>query len=219
MKSAAVIPAYNEKNTIEKIIANTSHFVNDVFVINDGSTDSTKNLKIFEKSNVHLLNHKINLGKGAALKTGCMAALENGAKFLVCLDGDDQHKPEDIPRFIDELKKGHDIVFGSRKIGRQMPAAMLMGNKFLTASISKMFKIFINDTQSGYRAFTADAFNKISWESSDYAVETEMIINAAKHNLKYKEIYIDTIYHDKYKGTTPMNGISIFAKIIFWKIR
>ncbi|MFH1457183.1 MAG: glycosyltransferase family 2 protein [Patescibacteria group bacterium] len=216
MKIVVIIPAYNEEKRIKNVISQIKTHSDEIIVVDDGSKDDTYGI-VSKDTDIIALQHDINLGKGAALKTGCEAAKKINADIIVCMDADGQHKAEDIPRFIEAIKQGNDIVFGSRTIGKGMPLMMFLGNKFLSSSICKLFKIFINDTQSGFRAFTKSAYEKIAWESNDYAVETEMIIRAAKKDLKYKEIEIETIYHDDYKGTTPVNGLQIFIKILKWR--
>ena len=72
--------------------------------------------------------------------------------------------------------------------------------------------------QSGYRAMTSEAYQKIKWKSTNYSVESEMIANAGRQRLKYKEITIKTIYSDKYKGTTVIDGVKIVLNMIWWKI-
>ncbi|MFH1822852.1 MAG: glycosyltransferase family 2 protein [Patescibacteria group bacterium] len=135
------------------------------------------------------------------------------------MDSDGQHKPEDISRFIEKLEKDNlDIVFGSRRIGKDMPLVMMLGNKFLSLSLSLLFKIYISDTQSGFRAIRSSVYPKIKWNSTRYAVETEMIVNASKNKLKFGEIEIQTIYRDNYKGTTIFDGLRIFYNILMWRI-
>lgn len=217
MKTIVIIPAYNEEKTIGGVISRIKNYVDQIIIIDDSSIDKTYQAAKEANNQTIVLQHEINLGKGAALKTGCEAALKLGADIIICMDADAQHKPEDIPRFIEKIKQGNDIVFGSRLVGKGMPLMMFLGNKFLSTVICKLFKIFIHDTQSGFRAFTSEAYKKIKWESADYAVETEMIIKTAENKLKYTEIDIDTIYYDNYKGTTPINGLQVFLKILKWK--
>ena len=99
----AVIPAYNEEKNIANIVKKTKKYVNDVVVVDDGSKDKTKELG--EKAGAVVLRHILNLGKGAALKTGCDYAFKRGAEYVIALDADAQHNPYDIPRFIEKLKK------------------------------------------------------------------------------------------------------------------
>lgn len=219
MKISVVIPTFNEEKDILKVLDKLQNFIKpeDIIIIDDCSLDNTYNLIKNFNPNLKILKHDINLGKGAALKTGCEAAIKLGADIIVCIDADDQHDPADISRLVEKINAGNDIVFGSRKIGKGMPLVKFLGNKFLSVVINKLFKIYINDTQSGFRAFTADAYQKIKWESREYDVEAEMIVKTAENNLKFDEIEIATVYHDDYKGTTPLNGLQIFFKILKWK--
>ena len=147
----------------------------------------------------------------------CEYALKKGAKKLVFIDADGQHRPEDIPRFLEGLKKA-DIVFGSRTLNKRMPLVLKFGNKFINTVNDLLFGVKLKDTQSGYRALTAKAYKKIKWASQDYSVESEMVANTGKKRLKYKEIPIKTIYADRYKGTTIIDGMKIVLNMVWWKI-
>lgn len=210
-----IIPAFNENKNITDIVKRSLNICNNVIVVDDGSKDNTG--EIAKKEGAIVLTHPLNMGKGAALKTGCDYALTKKAKIIIVLDADGQHKPEDIPRFIDALK-GNDIVFGSRKINKNMPFIFRLGNYCLNKFSSMLFGIYISDTQSGFRAFKSEIYPKIRWESSDYSMESEMIANVGKHKLKFKEITIDTIYGDKYKGTTIIDGLKIGLRMIKMKV-
>lgn len=219
MKTIVVIPAFNEGNRVRGIVIKTLDYVDKIIVIDDGSTENKKPKVNNISDKIIVLRHRINLGKGSALKTGCEAAIKLGADIIILMDADGQHKPDDIPRFIKEIEgQGLDIVFGSRKIGHNMPLMMTLGNRFLSTIIKFLFGVNISDTQSGFRAFKADIFDKIRWNSHNYSVETEMIVNTGKNKLRYSKIEIDTIYHDKYKGTTIFDGLRIFFNLLIWKI-
>ena len=219
MKIAAVIPARNEVNRIRQVVEQALAFVNYVVVVDDGSTDGTLSQLNDLGDKVIPLRHRVNLGKGSALKTGCDAALRLKADVIVCLDADGQHNPASIPNFIEALQQRNlDIVFGMRQFNRNMPVTMLIGNQFLSQCINKLFHVLVHDTQSGYRAFTALAYGKLRWHSSGYEAETEMIVRAGEKKLKYGEIDIDTIYHDNYKGTTAFDGMRILFHILRWKL-
>lgn len=217
-KVVAVIPAHNEGKRIADVIYKTKHFVDTVIVVDDGSTDNTADVAKQFGGNVVVLSQGINLGKGASLKTGCLAARRLKADAVVCLDADGQHNPEVIPQFIEALSQQHvDVVFGRRTFNDNMPFMMLFGNHVLSTVIKRLFHVVIHDTQSGYRAFTMVAFEKLYWESSGYEAETEMIVRMSEHRLKYAEVPIETIYHDHYKGTTVLDGIRILLYILRWK--
>ncbi len=211
----AVIPAYNEEMSIADIVRKTRKYIDKVIVVDDGSKDRTKD--IAEKAGAVVLRHIVNLGKGATLKTGCDYAAKKGANFIVVLDADAQHNPEDIPRFIEKLKK-YDVVFSYRKPSSKMPFVLRFGNWFISRIARFLYKVDLIDTQSGYRAFTREAYKKIRWNASDYSMESEMISRAGKQRLKYVQIPISTVYSDRYKGTTIIDGIKIVMGMFWWRM-
>ena len=212
-----VIPARNEAKNIGRVIEETKKFTNNIMVVDDGSSDTTS--QIAKENNVKVLKHIINLGKGGALKTGCDYAFRNGAEIIIAMDADLQHEPKEIPQFIKTLDEQKvDIVFGYRKLDKRMPFILKLGNNIINKLIILLYNINLRDSQSGYRCFTKEAYQKIRWEALDYSMESEMIARAGKNKLKYAEIPIQTIYHDKYKGTTVIDGIKIVVKMIWWKI-
>jgi len=210
----AVIPAYNEEKTIAGIIKETKRHIDKIIVVDDGSKDNTS--KAAKESNVLVLRHVVNLGKGAALKTGCDFAIKNNAKIIVALDADAQHDPREIPKFLENIKN-NDIVFGYRKLNKNMPLILKFGNWFINKTINFLYGVNIKDSQCGYRAFTSKAYKKIRWNASDYSMESEMIAKTGRYNLRYKEVPIQTIYSDKYKGTTILDGVKIVLNMILWR--
>jgi UDP-N-acetylglucosamine---dolichyl-phosphate N-acetylglucosaminyltransferase len=210
-----VIPAHNEEKYLEQVISATKKYCKNIVVVDDGSKDKTS--EIAKKKGTQLLKLKVNLGKGAALKTGCDYAYINGAKKIVVMDADGQHNPEQIPSFLNHLDN-YDIVFGYRQRSKNMPAILRFGNWFINKTVSFLYNVSLNDTQSGYRSFTNETYKKIRWQASDYSMESEMIANTGKHKLRYKQIPIETIYSDNYKGTTVIDGIKIVLKTISWRL-
>ncbi len=214
-----IIPAFNERERIVPIVDEAKRYVHEVIIVDDGSDDGSRRFLDGLTDRALVLRHRINLGKGCALRTGITAAIARGADVIVMMDADGQHKPSDIPRLVGALEeKDVDVVFGSRRINSSMPTAMRLGNHFFSIATNLLFRIFVSDTQSGFRAFKAAVYPKLEWQSPRYAAETEMIVNAGKHHLRYCEVLIDTIYHDKYKGTTVFDGLRIFANMLMWRI-
>lgn len=211
----AIIPAHNEEGSISRIIKKTKNYVDNVVVVDDGSGDKTKFLA--EKEGAVVLSHIVNLGKGAALKTGCDYAVKKGAQYIISLDADAQHNPEDIPRFVEKLSK-YDIVFSYRKLSSKMPLVLRFGNWFISNVVKMLYGIKLRDTQSGFRAFSSNAYRKIRWNAPDYSMESEMISKAGKQRLKYVQIPIETIYSDRYKGTTIIDGMKIVINMFWWKL-
>jgi len=222
MKLSIIIPCFNEKKTIADILRQIDETdlglaEKEIIVVDDGSTNISRqvleNLK--KKYKFILLSHKMNLGKGAALKTGCQAALKLGTDVIVAIDADGQHSPSDIPKLVEKLQKEKlDIIFGVREVNKKMPFLFRLGNKFLTKAINFLSNVSLSDTQTGFKAFTSRIYPKIAWQSSDYSVETEIIFNVGKNKLKYGQVPIRSVYKDIYKGTTIIDGLKIFFNLL-----
>ena len=215
MECCVIIPGYNEEKNIQKVIADVQKFTDNIIVVDDGSSDNTAQLA--RESGVTVLQHSVNLGKGAALKTGCDYAVRNGIQNIIVLDADGQHDPQEIPEFLNALQ-GNDIVFGKRRVSKSMPGVFRLGNQGISQILKILYGLKVEDSQCGYRAFTADAYKKMRWTVTDYFMETEMIVKAGKHKLKHTQVPIETIYADKYKGTTVVDGMKIVMKMIGWRL-
>jgi glycosyltransferase involved in cell wall biosynthesis len=212
-----VIPAYNEGRTIGEVLDGLLKAgYKNIIIVDDGSRDKTS--QICEKKKVTVLKHLVNLGKGAAVKTGCDFAVKQDAEVLVLFDADGQHEEKEIPMFLKALKS-KDIVFGYREFSKTMPIVFRIGNKFINYATKFLYNMDLKDTQCGFRAMTAKTYKKVRWEANDYSMETEMIANAGKHNLKYSEIPVKTIYSDRYKGTTIVDGIRIVINMLIWRFK
>lgn len=211
-----IIPAYNEEKNVGQVIKECKQYSDNIVLADDGSKDST--YKIGKKQNVHTVRHIINMGKGAALKTGCDYAYIKGAKYFIVIDADGQHKPKDIPLFLSALKD-NDIVFGSRKRNKNMPGVLKFGNWGINKIVEFLYGVKLSDTQSGFRAFTREAYTKIRWSCKHYGMESEMIVNVGKNKLMYKEVFIDTVYLDHYKGTTVIDGLKIGLNLFLWRLK
>lgn len=218
MKTIAVIPSFNEYQQIQKVVDAALTYVDAVVVVDDGSKHPLPD-HLTTNTRLTVLRHEINLGKGAAMKTGVQFALNKHFEVVVFLDADGQHRPEEIPRLLEPIQANRaDIVFGVRHFHHRMPLVAKMGNIFLSVMLGLLFRVRVSDTQSGFRAFRLAAYPQLAWESPRYAVETEMIVNVGKHHLRFAEVPIETIYLDKYKGTTVIDGIRIFLNMITWRI-
>ncbi len=210
-----VIPAYNEAGRLGEVVKQARNYASRVIVVDDGSTDGTG--AVAKKAGAIVLGHIINMGKGAALKTGCDFAIGQGAKVIITLDADAQHRPGDIPKFLEKMK-GVGMVFGCRGLNENMPPILRFGNRFITMLTSFLYGVSIPDTQSGFRAFTVETYKKIRWKANDYSMESEMIANVGRQKVKYAIVPIETLYPDRYKGTTVLDGIKIVLNLLRWKV-
>lgn len=217
MKTIAVIPAYNEGKTIARVVKNTKKYVDRVIVVDDFSKDNTS--YVAKEAGALVLRHPVNLGLGSSLKTGCEAALRLNGEVIITLDGDGQHDPKEIPKLVGLLEdEDLDIVFGRRPYDKKMPIVKKLGNWGIDTTSRVLFGIDVKDTQSGFRAFTADAYEKIKWDSQKYAVSSEIVMNAGKKKLRYANAVVKTIYLDEFKGTTVINGARIITQMMIWRM-
>jgi len=184
--------------------------------VDDGSTDNSRNIAC--ELNVQALRHATNLGKGAALKTGVEYAFSKGATTIITMDGDGQHNPKDIGKFLKEISQGYEVVLGTRQCLGKTPKIRTMGNR----TISQLIKLFlgkcVEDPLCGFRAFTKKAYSKIWWNSSDYGVETEQIVKIIKQRIKYNLIEVESSYLDNYKGVTIIDAFRVLIKLPCWFI-
>lgn len=215
-KYFVLIPAYNEEPRINEVLSAVKRYTQDIIVIDDGSIDKTG--EIAKKKGALVLRHRLNLGKGAAVKTGVEMAWYLKADSVVILDADQQHCPDEIPSFVNKLGEGFDIVFGSRKLGLNVPFTRLLGNKIASVLIKISFGICRSDLLCGFMAFTRKAYGQIKWDSARYGLETEIVVRTGKNKLKYAQIPVQTVYLDKYKGVTIIDALGVLLNIPRWLI-
>jgi len=215
MKIFIVIPALNEEKRIGEVLSEVKKQGFPFVVVDDGSKDKTS--QVARRFTPYVLRHKINLGKGAALKTGCLAAFALGAEAVILMDSDGQHRASDLPKFVKALESC-DVVFGVRNFGK-IPLVRLLGNKLITSIVGILFGIKVQDILCGFKAFTKGAFEKVRWYSSGYSVETEIVALTGKHHLKNCEVPVATLYYDKFKGLSIEQGLGILFEIIQFKLR
>jgi len=222
MKIAIVAPVFNEEKFIPNFVNSISTLGYPAYIIDDGSVDDTpkilSNLRV-KGTKVRIFKHNVNLGKGAAMKTGAEAAFSDGFDAVVFMDADGQHDINDFPKFVKKLNEGYEVVFGSRNMGMGVPLIRYVGNKLASLMISFLFGRYFSDILCGYRAITKKAYKEIKWESAGYAVETEMVIRTAKCKLMHCEVPVSTLYLDEFKGVSLIDAVGIFFDVLRWRIK
>ena len=213
VKTGILICAYNEEKHIKKVVNETLKYVKDVIVVNDGSKDNT--LKELKKTKAIILNHKVNKGKGEALKTGFKYAYEKGFDYLILMDGDGQHSPKDVPKFLKEIEKGCDLILGCRKKRHSdMPKRRRVSNFATSALISTKRRKWIKDTQCGFRAVRLSFLKNINLKRKSYDLESEMIIKMIKKGAKMKNLEVETIYGDETSTINPAKESFRFFRVL-----
>ncbi len=215
---AVILPAYNEARYIAKVLKKSKKIPFTFVVVDDGSNDAT--YQIATQLAPYVLRHKINLGKGAAMKTGAdFAFSELHAKAVIFMDSDDQHDPAELFTFFDALAKGHELIFGVRNFAHTMPIIKVLANRFASVVVYGLFGTYIPDIPSGYKAMTKKIYRKVQWQASNYRVELEIAVRTSRARLPFHQIPIKTIYHQHDKGTTLVDVFMMLFHVILWRIR
>jgi len=192
-KTLAIIPVYNRVEEISSVVRDVKNIIPDVVVIDDGSTDGSRDAAT--AAGAEVIMHERNRGKGAALKTGFQYAIEKGFDAVITLDGDGQHSPQDIPTLIEKFGAG-DIVIGSRmQRPSPMPSIIYWANRLFSCAISCIAGQTIRDTQSGFRLIHLSVLKNIRLKTSRYETETEILIKATRHDFSIAEVPVQIIYN------------------------
>ena len=198
---SVIIPAYNEEKTIGNVISDTASIMDglavpyEIIVIDDGSTDKTRQIASNHKALV--LSNKKNYGKGYSLRRALHYA--NG-DIIVTIDSDGEHKPKEIPDLIEPLFNGTDIVAGSRFLGKQRQATTKLnqiGNFLFNATIMTLTGKRVTDSQTGFRAIKKHVLDTLNLESDGYEIETEITVKSLKNGFTFEEKPI-TVERRKY---------------------
>jgi glycosyltransferase involved in cell wall biosynthesis len=208
----AVIPFYNERNTINEIIKRTLCFVDMIIAVNDGSDDGSEN-EIPVEPRVILITSPVNNGKGAALNLGFLKSTQMGFDLTVTLDADLQHPPEIIPLLLN--LGNYDIVIGNRLNNKnQMPVQRKLSNSITSFLLSIKTNQKIVDSQCGFRVYKTKILLTILPRFTGFEAESEIIVNAARKNLKIGFIDIPTIYANEKSKMRPVQAILGFLKVM-----
>lgn len=213
----AVIPFYNEKETLENILNETLNYVDLIFAVDDGSNDGWKYANHHDR--VHFINLDRNYGKGKALSAGFEAAIKNEIDIIITLDADLQHDPKYIPQLLKGLSL-FDVVIGNRlKNLIDMPIQRKMSNKITSFLLSIKTGQKIIDSQCGFRAYRLEVIKNIQSRYPGFEAESEMIIRAAEKGYKIGFVDVPTIYGNETSKMKPFQAIIGFLRVLFSSTR
>jgi len=212
----AIIPAFEEEETIMKVIEKTLGLADRIIVVNDASTNGTKReieMARFISPEITLLQNPKNMGKGASLRYAylhiiTMKPRDNDSIFTI--DADMQHDPLEMPKLIRKLNEGYDMVIGMRdksSYGKRKR----FGNAFLSIATSIMSGQRLHDSESGFRCYKMRVIKEISplLRTDRYGTEIEHIILASKRGFRIGEVGVSSHYI-RGKGVTVMDGVKNF---------
>ncbi|OGY63262.1 MAG: glycosyl transferase [Candidatus Harrisonbacteria bacterium RIFCSPLOWO2_02_FULL_41_13b] len=214
-KLSIVIAIYNEEKTLEEILkqieaVNLQALTKEIVLVDDGSTDKTRDILKNLENKYRVIYHEKNRGKGAAIQTGFSHITGD---FIIIQDADLEYDPNEYSRLLKPLMDGKaDVVYGSRFIGSDSHRVLYfwhnLGNKFLTTLSNIFTDLNLTDMETCYKAFTKEAVAKIlpRLTSNRFGIEPEITAQVAKNHLRIFEVGIS------YSGRTYTEG-----KKINWK--
>jgi len=210
------IPAFNEEKNIGEIVEKSLLYADKVIVCNDGSTDKTEE-RAREKGAV-IINHKKNLGYGAAIISLFEVARKQNTKIVITLDGDGQHNPEQIPTLISALTENNiDVVIGSRFLDKNSnsPGYRKTGIKIITSASNFGTNFKVSDSQSGFRAYSKKAIDLIHPTEEGMSVSTEILQKTSNWGLSVAEVPITVSYEGETSTQKPVpQGIVVLMNTL-----
>lgn len=199
------VPVFNNRSTVRDVAAACCSVLKNIVVVDDGSTDADI-ASLLSDIDVVVLKHKKNLGKGQAIRTAARYIEAQSGLYMITIDADGQHYPEEIVKFIPLiLENNSDIIIGCRNFNTDnIPKKSLFGRKFANFWLRVETGIYIDDCQSGFRAYPVRYLNQLKFKGSHYDFEAEVLAKAAWAGLQLKTVPINVHY------PAPQNRISSF---------
>jgi dolichol-phosphate mannosyltransferase len=221
MLISVVIPVFNEELTIGSVIERLTAvmqkigFKYEIIVVDDCSTD--RSLEISKSQSAKVFSLKKHMGKGYALRAGFAKAKGD---IITTIDSDGSHRPEELPRLLTPiLRNKADLVIGSRYLGQKPVAAKKLnaaGVRLFNFLIKILTRAEVSDSQSGYRVMKSVVLKNMRLKSSEYEIESEMLVKTARHGFRVIEVPIS--FEQRTYGTSrldPMvDGLKILLSIV-----
>jgi len=215
-----ILPAYNEATRIQPVIEEIARKGYNMVIVNDGSSDNTldviKESKRKYPDNIHIFSLIINRGVGVATQTGFDAVFQFNPKYVVSMDSDGQHSPDDLDNVIRPLVSGKaQAVIGVRPL-KDMPFSRNFANSVMNLLTRIFYGVNVSDSQTGFRAITAEALRKININARGYLISSEFIREVNDNDIPFAEVPIETIYtpETQAKGTNVKEAFKILIQMI-----
>jgi glycosyltransferase involved in cell wall biosynthesis len=204
MHVAALVPAFNEADTIAAVVSGARAHVAAVVVVDDGSTDGTASLA--REAGADVVSHRLNRGKGHAVRTGLAHVLDGPFTHVLLMDGDLQHRPDDIPKLVEAARtRDLDLVVGARVFDRaRMPRARYYSNVIGSRALSSFVGSAVRDTQSGFRLVRCELLRDLRLTSTGYEIETEMLIRLARRGARIGHVDVTLAYQGARSKLRPV---------------
>lgn len=213
-KILVAMPAYNEEKYIGSLVTKAREYADEVLIVDDGSTDGTP--EVARLAGATVIQHKENKGYGAAVQSILAEAKRISPDILVLLDADSQHNPGEIPRLVEPISQGFDLVIGSRKLLRDnIPLYRRIGQGVISYFCYILSGEKLSDSESGFRVFSRKAVGMLELREDGMSVSAETIAKAAEKGLKITEIPISITYTRDGSTLNPVrHGFGVLSRII-----
>jgi glycosyltransferase involved in cell wall biosynthesis len=204
LRPAALIPAFNEAQSIASVVEGIRPFVNQVIVVDDGSTDETA--AAARSAGADVVVHAENSGKGRAIRTGLDRVMAADFTHVLLLDGDMQHLPGEASALLrTAAETGADVVLGERVFrASEMPASRYYANKAGSRVLSWFIGLPASDTQCGFRVFRVEALRGLHLHASGYEIETEMLVKVCRRGGTLARTPITAVYNGQLSKLRPV---------------
>lgn len=214
-KICVIIPTYNNAGTLHDVVADVLNYSSDVIVVNDGSTDSTRQILESFGDTITVVDYKENIGKGTALKRGFKRAIELGYEYAITLDSDGQHYPGDLPKFIQAIAENDgSLIIGERDLSNvDINGKSSFANKFSNFWFCVQTGRKLGDTQTGYRAYPLKHLHGLSLLTSRYEAELELLVFASWNGVKIISVPIRVYYPPQSERVSHFKPALDFTRI------
>jgi uncharacterized protein len=204
MRTVAVIPAFNEAATIQRVVDGLRGVVDHVMVVDDGSTDDTTRLA--RESGAEVIAHSTNRGKGYAIRSAIETLAPRDFTHVLLLDGDMQHLPSEAGRLIEAAATGGaDLVLGERRFDRSgMPASRYHANRWGSLALSWFVGVPLRDTQCGFRVVRMASLSALPLGARGYEIETEMLVKLWRRGARMASVPVSAVYNGQASKLRPV---------------
>lgn len=222
MRTLIIIPTFNEQENIESLIKDIKSYGYDYLIINDKSTDKTKD--IIKNNDYAYLDLAVNVGISGVTRIGFKYAFENDYDCVVCVDGDGQHQPKYVHDLIKEIENGYDYVLGSRFVTEKKPITLrMLGSRLIGLFIKMKTGVKVQDPTSGMRALGKNVIKDFANGMNFYA-EPDAVCYVLHHGYKMKEVQVEmkereggtSYFHNPFKTIKFMIGVLLSIIFVQW---
>ncbi|MBI3333161.1 MAG: glycosyltransferase family 2 protein [Candidatus Omnitrophica bacterium] len=214
LNAVVVIPAYQAQAGIRSLVQSVKALNLPVIVVDDASSDRTG--AEAEAAGAEVLTRSVNAGKGAALREGIAAALARRFNWVLTMDADGQHLPEEIPRFLEAAGKDQaDLIIGNRMGNPEgMPLKRRWTNRFMSWLLSRMLGVPVPDTQCGFRIISSRLLEGVDLASSRFEIDSELVVKSVRAGFRVASIPVSSVYRSDFSFIRPVRDTIRFIRFL-----